>query len=129
MIRYFSTQRPVSPGTYPKPDGNPAKLIHNFGSRKFITNIGKEAWGYVEYEKPLTEKDAANYELVQEVDNEKRLAVLLANSIGMYADQHYNNYSSGKEFWKMYLGDLGTDMAELLSLGVDISGYVEDGNG
>ena len=31
--KYYSLERPVMPGTYPKPKNNPAMLIHNFNSR------------------------------------------------------------------------------------------------
>lgn len=51
--RYYSTQRPVTPGAYPKPKNNPAMLIHNFSSREYVPEIGRQAWGYVEYDKPL----------------------------------------------------------------------------
>ncbi len=61
--RYYSMMRPVMPGTYPKPDGNPAMLIHNFNRREYVSEIGREAWGYIEYDKPLTEKQISDYEL------------------------------------------------------------------
>lgn len=51
--KYYSTQRPVMPGTYPKPKDNPAMLIHNFEKREYVPEIGRLAWGYVEYDKPL----------------------------------------------------------------------------
>ncbi len=62
--RYFSTMRPVSIGTYP----NNGKVveIHNFDSRKMIPKIQREAWGYIDYSEPLTEKEALSYELVAE---------------------------------------------------------------
>ena len=47
--RYYSTQRPVSAGTYPKPKDNPAMLIHNYNERQYVTEIGRLAWGYIEY--------------------------------------------------------------------------------
>lgn len=46
--KYYSTQRPVTPGAYPKPKNNPAILIHNFSSREYVPEIGRQAWGYVE---------------------------------------------------------------------------------
>ena len=62
--KYYSTQRPVMPGTYPKPKDNPAMLIHNFEKREYVPEIGRLAWGYVEYDKPLENKDIDGYELV-----------------------------------------------------------------
>ena len=41
---YYSTQRPIGPGTYPK-DG--IIEIVNYDSRKYIEEIGKPAWGHL----------------------------------------------------------------------------------
>ncbi len=64
MSKYYSTQRPVSLGTYPKPYGNDILEIHNFDSRKYVQEINREAWGWIEYRQPLTEQEAKAYELV-----------------------------------------------------------------
>ena len=63
--RYYSTQRPVDIGTFPKPLDNRVVEIYNFDADSRIPVEGGmiQAWGYVEYEKPLTEKQAADYEL------------------------------------------------------------------
>ncbi len=63
--RYYSTQRPVDLGTFPKPPDNPVVGIHNYdaNSRIPVENGMIQAWGYVEYQKPLTEKEAGDYEL------------------------------------------------------------------
>ena len=45
-MRYYSTQRPIMPGSYPKPAGNPVVEIRNFDARVFCGEIGREAWGY-----------------------------------------------------------------------------------
>ena len=63
MIRYYSTQRPVAPGTFPKPKGNRIESIKNFDSRIYIPEIDGKAWGFIEYEKPLSPRDAEAYEL------------------------------------------------------------------
>ena len=63
-MKYFSTQLPVAPGTFPKPDGNEVIDLWNFNGPIFCEEIGREAWGYVVYEKALSEKEAAAYELV-----------------------------------------------------------------
>lgn len=60
--KYYSTQRPVSAGTYPKP--KEAMLIHNFNERQYVTEIGRLAWGYIEYDKPLENEDIDGYELI-----------------------------------------------------------------
>ena len=61
--RYYSTQRPVDIGTYPKPPDNNVTDIVNFDHRIPVENEAFRAWGYVEYQKPLTEKQADDYEL------------------------------------------------------------------
>lgn len=65
QYRYYSTQRPVDLGTFPKPAGNPVMEIHNYDTDRRIPVEGArfEAWGYIEYQKPLTEKEASAYEL------------------------------------------------------------------
>ena len=45
---YFSTERPVSIGTYPKPQGNSVNAIVNFDEAIFVAEIGRTAWGYIE---------------------------------------------------------------------------------
>ena len=39
-MKYFSTLRPVSIGTYPKPQGNRVDAIVNFDEPIFIAEIG-----------------------------------------------------------------------------------------
>ena len=62
---YFSTERPVSIGTYPMPQGNRVDAIVNFDEAIFVAEIGRSAWGYIEYEHPLTAEQAAAYELTK----------------------------------------------------------------
>ena len=54
--------RPIAPGTFP--GTQPVKEIVNFDSRRFVPEINREAWGYIEYAGPLTEKQVIGYELV-----------------------------------------------------------------
>ena len=62
MYRYYSTQRPVGPGTFPTQQGH-QETVHNFDDRIDIPNEGFKAWGYIEYPDPLTEKQVKDYEL------------------------------------------------------------------
>ena len=62
-MRYYSTQRPVGPGTYPRKDGR--ETIHNFCEKTYCEEIGREAWGYIDYPAPLKEKEISEYELMQ----------------------------------------------------------------
>ena len=61
--RYYSTQRPVDIGTFPKPVGNAPVEIHNYDKHQPVEGGTMQAWGYLEYAKPLTEKEASDYEL------------------------------------------------------------------
>lgn len=64
--KYWSTQRPVVPGTFPKPNENKVTFIHNFDDRMFCSPINRRAWGWIEYEKELSEKEWKDYELIPE---------------------------------------------------------------
>lgn len=63
MYRYYSTQRPVDLGTFPKPEGNKPTSIHNYDERQPVEDGSFRAWGYVEYAKPLTKEQMDDYEL------------------------------------------------------------------
>lgn len=60
--RYYSTQRPISPGTYPNGENKPV-TIENFDDRQAVENGQLQAWGYLEYERPLSQKEMKDYEL------------------------------------------------------------------
>lgn len=66
MYRYYSTQRPIVPGSYP----NKAKAnkIENFDDRVFCDDINMPAWGYIEYDEPLDKAEQNAYELVNKFD-------------------------------------------------------------
>lgn len=64
--RYYSSQRPVSPGSFPKPVGNRVLEIVNFDKRTPCYDANCDAWGYIEYEKPLGKELARCYELVRQ---------------------------------------------------------------
>lgn len=63
MAKYYSTQRPIMPGSFPKPINNVVDDIVNFDQKKMVESIGMEAWGYVEYRDPLTRGEYLSYEL------------------------------------------------------------------
>lgn len=62
-MRYYSIMRPVMPGSYPKKAA--VQEIENFDEKTFCEEIGREAWGYIDYSEELTESEAADYELVK----------------------------------------------------------------
>ena len=62
IYRYYSPMRPIGPGTFPK---KPELVtICNFDYREWIKSIGKYAWGFLEYTKPLSNKETKDYELI-----------------------------------------------------------------
>jgi hypothetical protein len=62
IYRYYSTQRPVDIGTFPKTNNEPLEIV-NFNSRVSVENGDFIAWGYLEYAKPLTLEQMGDYEL------------------------------------------------------------------
>ena len=62
-MRYYSTQRPITPGSYPKSPFNEVLQVVNFDARTYCEEIGSDAWGYIEYKYPLHPDDVAYYEL------------------------------------------------------------------
>jgi len=64
VYRYYSSQRPVDIGTYPKTAGGPINIVNYDGDyRKRIEPWGFLAWGYLEYSAPLDARQADDYEL------------------------------------------------------------------
>lgn len=65
MYRYYLTQRPAMPGSFPRPMHNYPKEVHNFDKRTFCEEIGREAWAYLDYFAPLPEETVRIYEMVK----------------------------------------------------------------
>jgi len=65
---YYSTQRPVDIGTFPKTDNGPV-IIVNFDERETVAGENFKAWGYLIYDAPLSEKQMSDYELRAASDN------------------------------------------------------------
>lgn len=88
-MRYYSTQRPITPGSYPKSPFMKVLNIVNFDSRTYCEEIGQEAWGYIEYKTPLHPKDAAEYELMPVPDKIINLSFAGVDSWGcrVYKDE------------------------------------------
>lgn len=60
--RYYSIMRPIGIGTYPA--GAHIINICNFGCRKYVDEIGREAWGYIDFAHTLSKQNQMNYELL-----------------------------------------------------------------
>lgn len=70
MYKYYSLERPVSLGTYPKRKDNPILAFENFENnfrckKELVTDNDKvfKAWGYIIFPNPLTQKEISAYEL------------------------------------------------------------------
>lgn len=63
--KYYSTQRPIEPGSYPKPQDNPPLEIVNYSvdSRIPVEDGALRAWGELTYAAPLTVEQMDSYEL------------------------------------------------------------------
>ena len=75
VYRYYSTQRPVDIGTYPKlPDNQPLSIVNYDDDRRRPVADGRLlAWGELTYAKPLTEKQMEDYELKPAPGNPDRV--------------------------------------------------------
>ena len=75
VYRYYSTQRPVDIGTYPKPPDNQPLSIVNYDDdrRRPVADGRLMAWGELTYAKPLTEKQMGDYELKPAPGNPDRV--------------------------------------------------------
>ena len=59
VYRYYCLYRPPMLGTVPRGMFN----WEDYTDRRYCPQIERYAWGYVEYEKPLTKAQIQNYEL------------------------------------------------------------------
>lgn len=60
LYRYYTLYRPPMPGAIPKC----THIVCDYGQRKFVPEIGREAWGFVDCERELTLSEIAEYELM-----------------------------------------------------------------
>lgn len=82
MKIYYSTQRPIAPGTYPKQG---AGNIVNFDEKTYVQRLGHEAWGYIYYDEPLPEDVARSYELTPEPELDFSLRYSVGEGTSTYA--------------------------------------------
>lgn len=87
--KYYSTQRPVDLGTFPKPAGNAPDEIVNYDGRIRVENDTRLAWGHLTYSKPLTAAEQQSYELRPSRDNPdvKREMQEQAQAVGAWEDK------------------------------------------
>jgi len=63
QYKYYSTQRPIDLGTFPKPADNPPLTFTNYDERIPVEHGAFLAWGELLYANPLTARQASDYEL------------------------------------------------------------------
>lgn len=63
IFRYYLTQRPPAPGAFPKPEDAKVLGLECFAEKRSVPMLHSQAWGYVDYDAPLTEKQISQYEL------------------------------------------------------------------
>ncbi len=104
MNRYYSTMRPFGPGIFPRRDGT--ETITNFDGKIYCEEIGREAWGFIEYREPLTKEEADAYELTlggmkmfycvtSSVDDKGKVRAAITNVIEAVCKPE-NSFKSGK---------------------------------
>ena len=76
LYKYYSTQRPVDIGTFPKPPRNAPDEIVNYDQRVPVENGSFLAWGHLTYTRPLTKRQTSDYELRPAPDNPNKNAEL-----------------------------------------------------
>ena len=59
-VQHYTLYRPPMPGSIPKG----AIAVSTWGSRPFIPEINRSAWGTVDYSRQLTPEEMRNYELM-----------------------------------------------------------------
>lgn len=86
--KYYSTQRPVDIGTFPKDKDNPPIRIENYEGRIWVENDTRLAWGELTYAQPLLEKELYHYELKPSRNNPdlRRLMDAQAQVVGKWED-------------------------------------------
>ena len=87
-FKYYSTQRPIDIGTFPKGGGNDPIRFQNYDKRLPVEGGAFLAWGELEYGKQLTEDEMFCYELQPSRDNPDvwRRMDALAQTVGPWED-------------------------------------------
>lgn len=92
QYKYYSTQRPIGIGTYSRKNNT---SINNYDTKKFIDEIGREAWGELLYSSPLKESELEEYELVQSEEQKEFIDDI--NSIQENIKQLNNDLQSAND--------------------------------
>ena len=99
--KYYSTQRPIDIGTYPKPPAAPEVELVFYDQRKPVENGTALAWGELIYDAPLTPEQVSNYELRPSRDNpdvRERMSVQ-AQAVGAWERRNHIPEEKCLTFW------------------------------
>lgn len=88
--KYYSTQRPIDIGTYPKSYFNRPIHMDVFFTRQQVPGEAFQAWGAIVYANPLTDQEMRDYELRPSRDNLdiRRQMDTQAQVVGKWEDAH-----------------------------------------
>lgn len=70
-MRYYSTHRPVSIGTYPHADD--VVSITNYDERRYIDAINRPAYGHIDYAHALTIDEQTHYDLMPAITTDANM--------------------------------------------------------
>ena len=88
--KYYSTQRPIDIGIYPKSYFNRPIHMDVFFTRQQVPGEAFQAWGAIIYANPLTDQEMRDYELRPSRDNLdiRRQMETQAQVVGKWEDTH-----------------------------------------
>ena len=88
--KYYSTQRPIDIGTYPKSYFNQPIHMDIYAGRHQVPGESFQAWGAILYTQPLTEQEMRDYELRPSRNNLdiRRQMDAQAQVVGKWEDAH-----------------------------------------
>lgn len=88
--KYYSTQRPIDIGTFPKDHFKAPACLLNYDERTWVENDTILAWGELIYDHPLTEEEMKKYELRPSRKNldVRRQMDAQAQIVGKWEDTH-----------------------------------------
>lgn len=89
--KYYSTQRPVDIGTFPKIFYDEPRHFQNYDERRPVEGGAYRAWGELVYTRPLTEVELRSYELKPSRNNldVRRTMDAQAQTVGKWEDANH----------------------------------------
>ena len=89
--KYYSTQRPIDIGTYPKSYFNRPIHMDVYFTRQQVPGEAFQAWGAIIYAQPLTDREMRDYELRPARENLdiRRQMDAQAQVVGKWEDAHH----------------------------------------